>query len=131
VLDVVGAVLVQDGRVLACRRSAPAELAGGWEFPGGKVEPGESPSAAVERECREELGIEVHAVTELGRADDGRIDLILWQVNLVDGTPVPLADHDLVAFVGADQLDVLRWLPIDRALLGAVRPLLATEATST
>ena len=53
---VVGAALVRDGRVLAARRIRPA---GGWEFPGGKVEPGETPAAGIERECREELGVVV------------------------------------------------------------------------
>jgi len=128
VLAVVGAVLVVDGRVLACRRSSPPELAGGWEFPGGKIEPDESPAAAIERECREELGIEVRAVGALGRADDGRVELELWQVVLVDGTPAPRSDHDLLAFVGADELDAPGWLPIDRALLDVVRRLLTSRA---
>jgi 8-oxo-dGTP diphosphatase len=59
VLVVVGAAIVRDGRVLAARRSAPSELAGGWEFPGGKVEDGERPEQSLIRELREELGIEV------------------------------------------------------------------------
>ena len=56
---VVGAAIVHDGRLLAARRSAPADLAGGWELPGGKVEPGESEADALVRECREELGVAV------------------------------------------------------------------------
>ena len=57
-LLVVGAAVVRDGRVLACRRTTPPEAAGRWEFPGGKVEPGESPDAALVRELHEELGVE-------------------------------------------------------------------------
>ena len=56
-LLVVGAAVVRDGRVLACRRTAPPAAAGRWEFPGGKVEPGESPDAALVRELHEELGV--------------------------------------------------------------------------
>ena len=63
---VVGAALLDKGRVLAARRSAPPEVAGGWEFPGGKVNPGESEREALVRECREELGVEVEP---LGRLD--------------------------------------------------------------
>ena len=59
---VVGAAIVRDGRVLACRRTAPPEAAGRWELPGGKVEPGEAPEAALVREVREELGCDI-AVT--------------------------------------------------------------------
>jgi 8-oxo-dGTP diphosphatase len=56
---VVGAAIVRDRRVLAARRSAPAALAGGWEFPGGKVEPGERPEQTLIRELHEEIGIDV------------------------------------------------------------------------
>ncbi|MET9965659.1 NUDIX domain-containing protein, partial [Streptomyces sp. NPDC006356] len=55
---VVGAALLAGGRLLAARRSAPEELAGRWELPGGKVEPGEAPEAALVRELREELGVD-------------------------------------------------------------------------
>jgi 8-oxo-dGTP diphosphatase len=58
------AVVEQDGRFLIGQRPAGVPLAGLWEFPGGKVEPGESPQQAVIRECREETGIEVLAVGE-------------------------------------------------------------------
>jgi 8-oxo-dGTP diphosphatase len=56
---IVAAVIITGGRVLACERSAPPEVAGRWEFPGGKVEPGEMPEAALVRELREELDLVV------------------------------------------------------------------------
>lgn len=59
---VVGAALLDGGRLLAARRSAPEELAGRWELPGGKVERGEAPEAALVRELREELGIAAEPV---------------------------------------------------------------------
>jgi 8-oxo-dGTP diphosphatase len=110
--------------VLAARRVQPA---GAWEFPGGKVEPGESDEHAIERECREELAVEVQAVARLASARDDRIDLVLWQVALVSGDPVALHDHDELRWLAADELDSVAWLPVDRALLAAVRPLLVDE----
>jgi ADP-ribose pyrophosphatase YjhB (NUDIX family) len=117
--------VIEGGRVLAARRRKPN---GGWEFPGGKIEPGESPDAAVERELREELGVTVHALTAVASAHDDRIDLQLWQAMLVTGTPEPRADHDALVWLAAGELDDLAWLPVDRELLVSVRALLATSA---
>jgi 8-oxo-dGTP diphosphatase len=119
---VVGAALVVDGRVLAARRVQPA---GGWEFPGGKVEPGESDEDAIARECLEELAVEVRAVALLAAARDDWIELVLWQVALVSGVPVALHDHDELRWLAADELDSVGWLPVDRALLDVVRPLVS------
>lgn len=120
---VVAAAVIVDGRVLAARRSAPAEVAGGWEFPGGKVEPGETPEAALARECLEELGVTISVGAELGVASD-RIELRLFAAELVAGSPTPLEDHDELRWLGGAELDDVEWLPIDRVLLDVVRPLL-------
>ena len=120
---VVGAAIVVDGQVLAARRSAPPELAGRWEFPGGKVETGEDCEAAVVRECAEELGVLVQPVHELGVAH-GAIELRLWLVELVTGSPEALEDHDELRWLGSESLDEVAWLPIDVELLDCVRPLL-------
>ncbi len=116
---VVGVALVVDGRVLAGLRPGR-----GWEFPGGKVEPGETPAQALVRECREELAVEIEPDRELGGASAGGIDLRLWSARLVAGTPTAGPDHAELRWVGADGLDALDWLPIDRDLLGRIRPLL-------
>src|SRR5882757_6987647 len=63
---VVGAAIVRDGRLLAQRRARPAELAGRWELPGGRVERGESEAAALRRECREELGALITVLDRIG-----------------------------------------------------------------
>jgi 8-oxo-dGTP diphosphatase len=116
--------VIRGERVLAARRSAPAELAGGWEFPGGKLEADETPAAAVVRECREELGVEVVVLGQLGVASSATIELQLWAVRLPAGEPVPLQDHDEVRWLAQAELDAVDWLPIDRVLLPSVRRLL-------
>ena len=63
---IVAAAIVHDGRVLACERAAPPEVAGRWEFPGGKVEPGETDAQALARECAEELGVRVAVGARVG-----------------------------------------------------------------
>lgn len=118
---VVGAAIVGRGLVLAARRSAPAELAGGWEFPGGKVEDGEAEEDALVRECREELGIEIAVGRLLGiqPIDADRVLHVYLAEHLI-GQPEAREDHDEVRWVGAGELDALPWLPADRPLLPAV-----------
>ena len=119
---VVGAAIVRAGRVLAARRSAPAALAGGWEFPGGKVEPGESPAAALARECREELGVQIAVGELLGAADIAAgFVLHVHVAELIAGEPQPLQDHDELRWLAGDELDDVPWLPADRPVLGALR----------
>jgi 8-oxo-dGTP diphosphatase len=113
--EVVGVALVHAGRVLAARRSSPEELAGHWEFPGGKVEPDEDPAAAAVREMAEELGCTV-AVTGWLEGSSPLPGLVLRvaTARLVDGDPVP-SEHDAITWVAADR-PFLRQL---RELLGA------------
>jgi 8-oxo-dGTP diphosphatase len=114
---VVGAAIVRDGDVLCARRSAPARVAGKWEFPGGKVEAGERDVEAVVRECREELGVEVEVGARVGadaRIDD-RFTLRVYLARLAPGQPEPspLEDHDLLAWVPRGDLLDLDWLAPD------------------
>ena len=124
-VQVVGAAVVRDGRVLAARRTRPAEAAGGWEFPGGKVEAGEEPAAAVVREVREELGCDV-AVTgmlaSVARISEG-YTLRVALVEIVSGEPTP-HEHDALRWLGPDELDQVGWLPADRPFLPELRALL-------
>ena len=122
-LLVVAAAIISDARVLAARLSAPSETAGGWEFPGGKVEPGETSEAALARECDEELGVTIHVGAHLGTATD-RIELHLYAAEISAGIPLPLEDHDQLRWLRLGDLDSVDWLPVDRALLDVVRPLL-------
>lgn len=120
---VVGAALVRAGRLLAARRSAPAEVAGGWELPGGKVEPGEDERAALARECREELGIEVEAGERVGPEVPLKPGYVLrvWTASCAAGEPVPLEDHDALRWLVPEELDEVPWLAADRPAVAAVR----------
>jgi len=129
---VVGVALVDwAGRVpcvLLGRRAAPPELAGCWEFPGGKVEAGESEQEGLRRECREELGGRGRAGgsarTRPGAAR--RAVLRVW-TGRAAGEPVPLAHSELL-WVSAAEMEGLAWLPADRPLVADLRRLLARRA---
>lgn len=122
---VVGVALLYDGRVLAARRSSPPELAGGWEFPGGKVEPGEAPSDAAVREIGEELGCVVVVddwLPDTVAISEG-LELRVCTARLAGGEPIP-TEHDMVRWVSGAEIDELAWLPADRPFVVAVRDLL-------
>ncbi len=127
--EVVGVALVREGRVLAARRSSPPALAGLWEFPGGKVEPGEDPRATAVREISEELGCTIEVTGWLTATDDApshagsEIVLSVATARLVDGDPVPI-EHDAVRWLRGDQLDELSWAAADVPFLDPVRRLL-------
>jgi 8-oxo-dGTP diphosphatase len=129
---VVGVALVDwAGRVpcvLLGRRAAPPELAGCWEFPGGKVEAGESEQEGLRRECREELGVEVVLGDRLGPdlALPAGAVLRVW-TGRAAGEPVPLA-HSKLRWVSAAEMEGLAWLPADRPLVADLRRLLARRA---
>src|ERR1044071_7475511 len=117
---VVAGLLARDGRVLVTQRRADQALPLQWEFPGGKVEPGEAPVAALVRELREEIGVTV----EVGRIWDvlfhpyPAFDLVMlvYACTIVDGEPRAVEVHDL-AWVPEGELG--RWdiLPADRPLV--------------
>jgi 8-oxo-dGTP diphosphatase len=127
VVLVMGAAIVHGGRVLAARRTSPPELAGGWEFPGGKVEEGEDPVAAVVREVAEELGCTIEVTGTLAGEVPIRpgYALRVAVAGLADGEPVPVeAQHDAVRWLGPDELDEVAWLAPDVPFLDEVRGLL-------
>lgn len=115
---VVGAAIVRDGRVLAARRTFPAEAAGRWELPGGKVEAGETPEAALVREIGEELGCAVTVTGWLpGEVAIGdRHVLTVATATLEAGDPHP-HEHDEVRWLGPAELGDVDWLEPDRPFL--------------
>jgi 8-oxo-dGTP diphosphatase len=117
---VVAGVIIRDGRVLITQRTATQSLALKWEFPGGKVEPGEAPVDALVRELREEIGVTVR----VGRVWDvlfhayPEFDLVMlvYPCAIVSGEPRPVEVADLV-WVLPDELPNWEILPADRPLV--------------
>ena len=131
--QIVGAALVdsleQPAKLLVARRSAPPEFAGMWEFPGGKIEPGETPQEALHRELAEELGIKVGLGSELqcptshGWPLNASATMRVWLAQVSDGTPEPLEDHDLLQWIelaGPGILE-LEWFRADLPIVHALR----------
>ncbi|MFI5802461.1 (deoxy)nucleoside triphosphate pyrophosphohydrolase [Streptomyces sp. NPDC051561] len=121
---VVGGALFHRGRLLAARRSAPPELAGRWELPGGKCEPGETPEQALVRELREELGIEAEPLERIPGEWPLKPGYVLqvWTARLLSGDPRPLEDHDELRWLAPEERDTVNWLDQDRpAVAEAVR----------
>lgn len=116
VIHVVGAVIVDDGRVLCAQRGPAGALAGMWEFPGGKVEMGETPRAALEREIDEELRCTVHVggevITTTHEYDFGVVTLTTFYCDLLEGTP-ELTEHAEVRWLLPSELGTLDWAPAD------------------
>ncbi|MFC5177414.1 NUDIX domain-containing protein [Nocardioides taihuensis] len=126
-VQVVGAALVRDGRVLAARRTRPAAAAGRWELPGGKVEPGESAAQALVRELHEELGCTVEVVGWLDGAAPigGTHELTVAHARLLEGEPAIREDgHDAVRWLCVDELGEVDWLEPDRPFLPELADLL-------
>ncbi|MBT8160211.1 MULTISPECIES: (deoxy)nucleoside triphosphate pyrophosphohydrolase [Arthrobacter] len=134
-ISVAGAAVVDSldapTRLLVARRSAPPQFAGMWEFPGGKLEAGETFEAALHRELLEELGIAVRLGAEV-ESDAGpgwplneRAVMRVWFAEVLDGEPRPLQDHDELRWVplgNGTEAFALPWIPAD---LPIVRALLA------
>jgi 8-oxo-dGTP diphosphatase len=127
---IVAAVIVINGRVLACERSAPPEVAGRWEFPGGKVEPGETEAQALARECAEELGVRVEVGARVGPdvpLAHGRAVLRVFAATLLEGDVPRALEHAAMRWLAADELDSVPWLPADKPIVAELPALLARE----
>jgi 8-oxo-dGTP diphosphatase len=132
-LIVVAAAIVAAGtesqsRVLVGQRSYPPDLAGRWELPGGKVEPGESEREALARECREELGIDIE-IGDRAAADVATIGItgilrVYW-ARIAAGVP-NASEHSDLRWLGGEELLDLDWVsPGDREVAETIRHSLA------
>jgi 8-oxo-dGTP diphosphatase len=120
---VVAAAIVRDGRVLVCRR-AGGVLAGRWEFPGGKCEPGEQETAALVRECREELGLDIAVGDRIGPDTAIAPGVLRLYAATAVGEPA-LHVHDGSAWCDAVDIGDRPWIDADLGLVEAVRARLA------
>jgi 8-oxo-dGTP diphosphatase len=121
---VVGAVIVNDGRVLAAQRRPGGSLPGAWEFPGGKIETGESPQEALAREIREELKVDVNVGSEILSTthvyEFGIVTLTTFYCELVSGV-VQLTEHTAVRWLAPEDLLSVEWAPADVPAVERIR----------
>lgn len=115
-INVVGAVVVDNGKVLSAKRSQSMSLPGMWEFPGGKIEQGETPRDALVREMQEELQCTVEIGDEVASTrheyDFGFVTLTTFYSRLIDGAP-RLTEHSEIRWIDASELDTVEWAPAD------------------
>ena len=113
---VVGAVVVRDGLILCAQRGLDGSLPGLWEFPGGKIEPGETKPNALKREIAEELGVEIEVDHEVNTTtysyDFGDVTLTTFYCRLVSGTP-RLTEHVSIKWLAPGDLESISWAPAD------------------
>lgn len=123
-INVVGAVIVRDGAILCAQRGPDGSLAGMWEFPGGKIEPGETPRMALEREIDEELECQVRVgdevVSTVHEYGFGVVTLTTFYCDLVAGIP-QLTEHSAVEWRSPEDLINLDWAPADVPAVEKIR----------
>lgn len=129
ILVSAAALIDPDGRVLMTTRPAGRDYAGTWEFPGGKVEDGETPEAALVRELKEELDVATEesclapfSFGTLGR-QDGTLLLLLFVCRKWGGNPVPREEQE-VKWIRPNDLTDLPMPPVDRPLAAQLRDFL-------
>lgn len=113
---VAAGVLEREGKILAARRKKGSHLEGYWEFPGGKLEPGESPEDCLVRELAEEIGVRVQprgiAEVVFHRYPEKSVLLLFYRCDLLEGEPRPI-ECDEVRWVALEELPSLDWAPAD------------------
>ena len=124
-LHVVGAIIVQGDRILSARRAKHKSAPGFWEFPGGKVEPGEAPEAALVREIQEELGLSIRPLNTFDISDTkvGGLNIRLEVIVCVPLDPFSgnSSDHDAFFWAAANDLDSLDWALPDLPAVNALK----------
>ena len=124
----VAAAVIRDGSRIFATQRGYGDCKDGWEFPGGKIEEGESPRQALVREIREELDTEIVVGDLLAVVEYDypafHLSMKCFWCRIVDGTPV-LKEHEAARWLDADHIDSVDWLPADRAILSLVREKLA------
>ena len=123
-IKVTAAIIAENNKVLIAKRKPAARLANLWEFPGGKLETGETPERCLKRELQEEFEIEVEVGqyfgTSLYQYDFGTIELMAYRARIVSGE-FKLNDHAEIAWVSAAQIDGFEFAPADIPFVEIIR----------
>ena len=122
-IEVVAALIKQENKVLATQRGY-GEWKDGWEFPGGKIEAGETPEAALRREILEELAVEVEVQSRLVTVEydypQFHLTMHCYWCRLLKGEPT-LLEHEAARWLTRDELDSVDWLPADLEVVAAIK----------
>ena len=122
-IKVVAAIIIHEGKIFATQRGY-GEFKDGWEFPGGKIEPGETPQEALAREIKEELDTEIEVKDFLETVEydypEFHLSMDCFFCRIKAGDLV-LKEHEAAKWLTADALDSVDWLPADRGLIKGVR----------
>ena len=125
-LFVVAGAIIKNGKVFSAQRGNSGKTAFKWEFPGGKINPGETPEQALARELQEELSINVKVHELIYQVVDEYEDVILhidtYRCELLSGTPT-LSEHIALAWSNKDELDKLEFSPADDPVLAKIKKL--------
>ena len=128
-VSVVAAVIESEGRFFATQRGYGPQK-DGWEFPGGKIEPGETPEAALMREIREELDADITVGEKLVQVEydypDFHLSMGCYRCALASGH-LTLKEHEAARWLALSELDDLAWLPADRIVADALRRAVKTN----
>lgn len=115
-IQVVGAVIVEDDKVLCAQRPADKNLPLKWEFPGGKIEAGESPEAALIRELKEEMDCTIEVLRHIDKTtyeyDFGIVTLSTYYAKVIDGE-IKRLEHNALKWMNRADIHVLDWAPAD------------------
>ena len=126
---VVAAIIIENGKVFATQRGY-GEFKDGWEFPGGQIEPGETPEEAIVREIKEELDTEVEVIELLDTVEydypNFHLSMGCFICKIKSGDLV-LKEHEAAKWLTKDTLGSLEWLPADMGLVGEIEKYLKED----
>lgn len=122
-INVVAAIIIRDGKIFATQRGY-GEWKDWWEFPGGKIESGETPKDALKREISEELATEIDVGNHLATVEydypQFHLTMHCYLCTIIGGQ-LSLLEHEDARWLGMDELDSVKWLPADIEVVDALK----------
>ncbi|WP_088810418.1 MULTISPECIES: (deoxy)nucleoside triphosphate pyrophosphohydrolase [Listeria] len=123
-INVVGAAIIKENKVLCARRKKDKSLGGLWEFPGGKIEENELPRDALKREIMEEMNVDLEIGEEICSStysyDFGDVNLTVFYSKIISGE-MKLNDHDKIVWLDRDELNLIDWAPADLEAVARIK----------